>query len=72
MVMFWPVQQELDCINRSGCILGKIKFDASKDQYIFHPDNESVALSSIEQSNIEERLSGLNSGQLSIPPQDDD
>lgn len=72
MVMFWPVQQELDCINGSGCILGKIKFDASKDRYIFHPDNESVALSNIEQSNIDERLSGLNSGQLSIPSQDDD
>ncbi|MBY4676189.1 hypothetical protein [Marinobacterium arenosum] len=72
MVLFLPVQQELDCINGSGHILGKIKFDASKDKHIFYPDNESIALSSLEKSSIAERLSGLDSGKYSIPMQDDD
>ncbi len=30
MVMFWPIQQELDCISDSGDVLGRIKFDGSK------------------------------------------
>jgi mevalonate pyrophosphate decarboxylase len=72
MVLFWPIQQELDCISASGCILGKIKFDGLKDIHIFCPTNESISLSSIEKSCIAERLSGLDSGIYSIPMQDDD
>jgi hypothetical protein len=72
MVMFWPIQQELDCITDSGRILGKIKFDSHKDEYIFCPDNDSIVLSSLEESNITQRLSGLGSGEYSIPMQDDD
>jgi len=72
MVMFWPIQQELNCISDSGQILGKIKFDVFKDEYIFYPDNESIVLSDLESSNIDDRLSGLKSGQYSIPMQDDD
>jgi len=72
MVLFWAAQQALDCINDSGSILGKIKFDTAKDEFIFSPDSDSVELSSIEKSSIADRVSGLNSGQYSIPMQDDD
>lgn len=70
--MFWPIQQEINCINDSGRILGKIKFDVFKDEYIFCPDDESVALSGSEQDAINARLSGLESGKYEIPMQDDD
>ena len=72
MVLFWPIQQELNCINDSGDILGKIKFDSTLDLYGFYPESESTVLSNIEESNITERLAGLNSGKYSIPAQDDD
>lgn len=72
MVLFWPIQYELDCINDSGSILGRIKFDDSKNEFIFCPDNESVILSSSEKSDIAERLLDLESGKYSIPMQDDD
>jgi hypothetical protein len=71
-MLFFPIQQELDCINDSGLILGKIKYDGCKDEHEFHPDNESIVLSSEEKAKIEERLSSLNSGKLSIPMPDDD
>lgn len=72
MVMFWPIQQELDCINREGRILGKIKFDGNTDAYIFSPDNDTLVLSDLEANNITEKLSALNSGLSSVPMQDDD
>lgn len=72
MVMFWPIQQELNCISDNGRILGKIKFDVFKDEYIFIPDDTSISLSSSEKSSVAERLSGLESGEYSIPMQDDD
>jgi len=72
MVMFWPIQQQLNCISSSGNILGKIGFDVFKDKYIFYPDSESTTLSSEEQSSIDERLAGLVSGKYAIPMQDDD
>ena len=72
MVLFCPIQQELDCINGSGHILGKIKFDGYKDEHIFCPDNDSIVLTSVEESFISERLAGLDSGKYSIPMQDDD
>lgn len=72
MVLFWPIQQELNCITDSGNILGKITFNSAKYQYSFHPDNGSIELSSDEELSIDERVAGLNSGKYSIPAQDDD
>ena len=71
-MLFFPIQYELDCINDSGDIVGRIKFDNSKNEFIFYPDNESIVLSSSEQSSIAERISDLDSGKYSIPMQDDD
>lgn len=72
MVLFWPIQQELDCINDSGNVLGKIKFDGTQDKHIFCPAEEALLLSSEEKSNIAARLAGLDAGAYSIPMQDDD
>lgn len=72
MVLFWPIQQELDCMSDSGRILGKIKFDMAKDDYVFNFADESISLSSEEESKIVERIAGLKSGKYSIPMQDDD
>ena len=72
MVLFWPIRQDLDCINDQGSILGKIKFDASKNQHIFHPISKVTVLSNDEKSGIAQRLLGLDSGQYSIPLEDDD
>ena len=72
MVMFWPIQQELDCISDSGDVLGRIKFDGSKNEYTFSPVDESIALSGEQHAKIVERLAGLASGKFSIPMQDDD
>jgi len=72
MVLFFPVQQELDCIGSSGDILGKITFDGLKDEYVFNRDNESVVLSDDEQAQITKKLIALKSGQSSVPMQDDD
>ena len=72
MVLFWPIQQELDCINTNGQILGKIKFDGDKDSYIFCPIDESISLSETERVKIAEKLARLESGKHSIPMQDDD
>jgi hypothetical protein len=70
--MFWPVQQELDCINRQGLILGKIKFDLSQEKYVFHAANDSLSLSPNEELRIALRIAELESGKYSIPMQDDD
>lgn len=72
MVQFWPIQQELDCINSSGQILGKIKFDGLKNEYIFLASDDSIQLSENEKMSIVKRLAGLASGKYSIPMQDDD
>ena len=71
-MLFFSIQQELDCINDSACVVGKIKFDVAKNQHVFQPDSESLVLSSEEKASIEERLAGLDSGKYSIPMQDDD
>lgn len=72
MVLFFPAQQDLDCISQHGQILGKIKFDGVKEEYAFHPDNVSVSLTEPERLSIAQRLSILCSGASSIPMQDDD
>ena len=71
-MLFFPIQYELDCINDSGDILGRIKFDVSKNDFIFCPDNASIVLSDLEKTSITERLSGLESGKYLIAMQDDD
>lgn len=72
MVLFWPIQQELDCISDSGRVLGKIKFDGSNNEYIFSLASQSTVLSKQDESNIVERLAGLSSGKYVIAMQDDD
>lgn len=72
MVLFWPIQQELDCITSCGRILGKIKFDGAKNKHAFCPADESISLSDEEQNKIAERLAGLDAGKYVIPMQDDD
>ena len=72
MVLFFPIQQELDCISAYGHILGKIKCDISTSKHVFIPDNESVTLSDEEQIRITVKIVGLDSGKFSISMQDDD
>lgn len=72
MVMFFPIQQELDCINSDGRILGKIQFDSGKGEFVFRPESDSLILSNLEQSKIDDRVQGLTSGKYSISMQDDD
>ena len=72
MMLFLANQQELDCINSDGHILGKISFDTSKNEHVFCPDEQSIELSSEEKLDINKRLAGLNSGQYAMPTQDDD
>lgn len=72
MVLFLPMQQELDCINSDGQILGKIRFDDSQKSHLFYKLDESIELEKSEVLMISERLSGLDSGTYSIPMQDDD
>ncbi|BCE01295.1 hypothetical protein [Marinicellulosiphila megalodicopiae] len=72
MVLFWPIQNDLDCINDQGSILGRIKFNAAKDQHIFYPASETIILSSDDKSGIAQKLMSLDSGESSIPLQDDD
>ncbi len=71
-MLFLPMQQELDCISDSGRILGKIRFNYAKNGHHFYPDSESIALSSLEECQIAQRLAGLDSGACSIPMPDDD
>lgn len=71
-MLFMPAQQELDCVNNDGNIVGKIMFDGAKDEYVFRQDDEAVVLSDLEVARIAERIAGLYSGKYSIPMQDDD
>ncbi|MCP4595808.1 hypothetical protein [Neptuniibacter sp.] len=72
MVLFFPIEQELDCISSDGRILGKIKFDVFTDEYSFVLDNEAIVLSDLEEAKIVERLAGLCSGKYSFAMHDDD
>jgi len=72
MVLFFPIQQELDCICESGQILGKIKFDGAKNEYQFCADSDAVVLSDEQQAKIVARLTGLAAGQYTMAMQDDD
>ncbi|RVU32740.1 hypothetical protein [Neptunomonas marina] len=72
MVLFFPIQQELDCINQSGEILGKIVFDAVKDEHLFKIEDGLSTLSPEDEALIAVRIAGLNAGAFMIPMQDDD
>ncbi|GAA3934368.1 hypothetical protein [Litoribacillus peritrichatus] len=72
MMLFLPSQDELDCINDDGRILGKIRFDGSKGEHIFNSADDAISLSSTEKASIAQRLAGLDSGRFSMPTQDDD
>lgn len=71
-MLFFPNQQEIDCFNRSGSLLGRIKFNALENKHIFHLDNQSIALTTSEELSVAEKLASLDSGNYSIPMQDDD
>lgn len=71
-MLFLPSQDELDCINESGNILGKIRFDSAKEVHVFCPADASLTVSSDDEASIAERLSGLDQGKYSMPTQDDD
>jgi len=71
-MLFFPMQQELDCISDSGDIVGKIRFDDVQRKHVFYRLEGAKALSSADESAISERLAGLDSGQYGIPMQDDD
>tara|TARA_B100001063_G_C16397909_1_gene373394 strand:- start:306 stop:524 length:219 start_codon:yes stop_codon:yes gene_type:complete len=72
MVIFLPIQQELNCINDSGSILGKIRYAAATEEFMFYPANASISLSNSEKSSINQKISDIHSGNYSIPMQDDD
>ena len=72
MVMFFPIQHEIDCISTNGQTLGRIKFDSSEDGHRFQPDNESVVLTKDEAVRIAAKLALLKSGKDAIPMPDDD
>lgn len=71
-MLFFPNQQELDCFNTNGDILGKIKFDGLQNKHIFHPIGKLVKLTNDEELSIAEKLAVLDSGNYCIPMQDDD
>ncbi|KZZ41192.1 MAG: hypothetical protein MK185_10585 [Saccharospirillaceae bacterium] len=71
-MLFFPNQQELDCINDEGKIVGKIKFNGAEDKHVFCQYDDTLMLSEAESTNIKERLIGLDSGKYDIPMQDDD
>lgn len=71
-MLFFPIQQELDCISDDGRILGRIRFDGSLDQHVFQKSEEVAELTVEEQSSISKRLELLDSEEKSIPMQDDD
>ena len=72
MVMFFPIQHEINCISINGKTLGRIKFDNSKDGYIFELNNDSVVLSNEEEICIAVKLVNLKSGKEAVPMPEDD
>lgn len=72
MVMFFPINHEIDCISRDGRTLGRIKFDGSESGHVFQPDNDAIVLSNEEKTRIAAKLAGLDFGKEAIPMPDDD
>ncbi len=71
-MLFFPIQQELDCISERGVIVGKIRFDDAQGRHIFYQPDDIVEVPAVEQAAINERLAGLDAGIYGIPMQDDD
>ena len=71
-MLFFPIQQELDCISERGVILGKIRFDDAQGRHIFYQPDDVFEVTAAEQAAINERLAGLDAGIYGIPMQDDD
>lgn len=71
-MLFLPNTHELDCINDGGQILGQIRFDIPKDEYVFVVAGESTVLSAQEESEIAMRIAGLAAGVYSMPMLDED
>jgi len=71
MVLFFPMQQELDCISDSGDILGKIRFDGAQQKHIFDAD-VTASISAQQHTLINQKLAILDGGEHTIPMQDDD
>ena len=71
-MLFFPIQQELDCISERGVIVGKIRFDDAQGMHIFYQPDDIVEVTAAEQAAINERLAGLDAGIYGIPMQDDD
>ena len=71
-MLFFPIQQELDCISDDGRIIGRIRFNADTGKHLFQQDADVDALSEVEQTEVNKRLAGLDAGIYSIPMQDDD
>ena len=70
-MLFFPIQQELDCISEDGEILGKIRFDDAQRKHIFYATNDASTTPSHQEA-IRQRLDGLDEGRFQIPMQDDD
>ena len=58
-MLFFPIQQELDCISERGVIVGKIRFDDAQGRHIFYQPDDIVEVTAAEQAAINERLAGL-------------
>ena len=71
-MLFMPIQDQLDCINSKGIILGKIRFDFKRGGHIFCAADASLTLTAAEEIEIAERLASLDLGKQAIPMQDDD
>lgn len=71
-MLFLSIQQELDCINDDGRIIGKIRFDADAKKHVFYQPDEVFNLSEADQLQVNARLAGLDAGLYVIPMQDDD
>ncbi|MCV2403013.1 hypothetical protein OFY17_09005 [Marinomonas sp. C2222] len=70
-MLFFPTQEDLDCISDSGVILGKIKFCHEKSVYAFHLDG-AAKLAKEEELEIAKKLAELSAGEHLVPMQDDD
>ncbi|MFK4753390.1 hypothetical protein [Oceanobacter antarcticus] len=71
-MLFFPIQQELDCISNDGRIIGRIKYNGATRNHVFQLDADIVELTDADQAKIAERLAGLDTGVYLIPMQDDD
>ena len=67
-MLFFPIQQELDCISERGVILGKIRFDDAQGRHIFYQPDDVVEVTAAEQAAINERRAGRDAGTSGMMP----